>query len=208
MRPRPPRFCGAERLQRRALDEAVARDRHHHLAGLDQALVVLVGDRVDDVGHARARRVPLRAAISSLAHHLHARGRASRGCRADRAIRAATSPISSWILSRSSPVRRCSRSSRMPRACSSVRRTVPSGVMTLPGSSISASSAPISVGRPVALHQRGPRRRGVGARADQPDHLVDIGHRDREADQDVRPVARLDELEARRGGGSLPRGTR
>ncbi len=53
VRPRPPRFCGAERLQRGALDEAVAGEGHDHLAGLDQALVVLVGHAVDDRGQAR-----------------------------------------------------------------------------------------------------------------------------------------------------------
>ena len=41
----------AEGLQRGALDVAVAGDGHHHLAGLDQAFVVLVGVGVGDGGH-------------------------------------------------------------------------------------------------------------------------------------------------------------
>src|SRR5205085_2283778 len=45
--------------------------------------------------------------------------------------------------------------------------------------------------RPVALHQRLTRRVGVTRRADQADHLVDIGDRDGEADQDMSAVARL-----------------
>ena len=56
----------------------------------------------------------------------------------------ATSVISAVIFSRSRPVRRCSRKSRMPRAWASVRRTVFSGVMTLPGSSMRASRAETS----------------------------------------------------------------
>ena len=48
-------------------------------------------------------------------------------------------------------------------------------------------------GRPDAFHQRGARRARVRRRPDQADHFVDIGHRDRQADLDVRRVARLGE---------------
>ncbi len=47
--------------------------------------------------------------------------------------------------------------------------------------------------RPVARHQGLARRIGIGRRPDQPDHLVDIGDRDGEADQDMGAVARLAE---------------
>ncbi len=60
-----------ERLQRRALDEAVARDGHDHLPRLDQALVVLVGRGVHDRGHARRRKLGARRRQLA-AHHLHA----------------------------------------------------------------------------------------------------------------------------------------
>ena len=113
-----------------------------------------------------------------------------------------------WIFSRSSPVRRCRRNSRMPRACSSVRRTVPSALITLPGSSISASSGADIGGRPVARHQRGARGRGVGAGADQADHLVDVGDRDGEPDQQMRAFCAPCSDRSARAAGSPPRGTR
>ena len=47
--------------------------------------------------------------------------------------------------------------------------------------------------RPDPLHQRRPRRAGVRRRSDQADHLVDVGDGDREADLDVRGIARLGE---------------
>ena len=51
------------------------------------------------------------------------------------------------------------------------------------------------MGRPDPAHQSLARRRRVGGGADQPDHLVDIGDRDGEADLDMGAVARLVELE-------------
>ena len=84
----------------------------------------------------------------------------------------------------------------MPRACSSVSRTVPSGAMTLPGSSISASSAPISSAGQSRSINADARRRRVGAGADQPDHFIDIGDGDGEANKVVGAVARLAEFEA------------
>ena len=46
-------------------------------------------------------------------------------------------------------------------------------------------------GRPAPSDQTGARVRRVGRGADQRDDLVDIGDRDQEPDQDVRPLARL-----------------
>ena len=89
----------------------------------------------------------------------------------------------------------------MPRACSSVRRTVPSGGDDVARLVDQRQQRADILGRPVAPHQRDARGRGIGAGADQPDDLVDIGDRDGQADQVVRPVARLAELEAGRGGG-------
>ena len=51
--------------------------------------------------------------------------------------------------------------------------------------------------RPAALHQLLARRLRVRRVADQVDHLVDIGDRDRQADQHMRPVARLAQQELR-----------
>ncbi len=47
------------------------------------------------------------------------------------------------------------------------------------------------LGRPVARHQRLARGALIGRRADEADHLVDVGDRDGEADLDVGGVARL-----------------
>ena len=47
------------------------------------------------------------------------------------------------------------------------------------------------VGRPVARHQLGARRRRIGRVADERDHRVDIGDGDGEAEQGVRALARL-----------------
>ena len=58
-------------------------------------------------------------------------------------------------------------------------------------------------GRPVACEQRLARRGRVGRAAYERDHQVDVGDRDGEADQDVRPVARLAELEDRAPGDDL-----
>ena len=180
--PAPAAVLRAERLQRGALDEAVAGDGHHHLARLDQAFVVLIGQRLDDVGH--ARRGELLARLHQfLAHHFHApRMRAE-----DVQQLADLGRDLVQVLRGSSrapgPVRRCRRISRMPRACSSVRRTVSSALITLPGSSIRASSGADIGGGPVALHQGGACGGGVGAGADQADHLVDVRDRDGEPDQ-------------------------
>ena len=51
--------------------------------------------------------------------------------------------------------------------------------------------------RPVALHQLLARRLRIWRGADQRDDLVDIGDGDGEADQDMRPVARLAQQELR-----------
>ncbi len=51
------------------------------------------------------------------------------------------------------------------------------------------------VGGPVARAQPFPRLVGIGRRADQGDHLVDVGDRNRQAHQHVAAVARLGELE-------------
>ena len=45
--------------------------------------------------------------------------------------------------------------------------------------------------RPVARHEPGARRRRIGGGADERDHLVDVGDRDGERDQRVRPLPRL-----------------
>ena len=58
-------------------------------------------------------------------------------------------------------------------------------LMTLPGSSISASSTPISAAGQSRSISAARAVGGVGARADQADHLVDIVDRDREADQQM-----------------------
>ena len=61
------------------------------------------------------------------------------------------------------------------------------------GSSISVIIASTVPRRPVARHQGFARLVGVLGGADQPDHLVDIGDRDGEPDQDMGAVARLAE---------------
>ena len=141
--PAPAAVLRAERLQRGALDEAVAGDGDHHLARLDQAFVVLVGQRVDDVGHAaarRARRAPWPARRASPPCGADAR----RGSPADRGF-----PRRSWSGRRGSfrvPARSGAAAGfpgcRAP-ARRSGARCCPA-LITLPGSSISASSGAIS----------------------------------------------------------------
>ena len=148
----------------------------------------------------RGEAISLRAAASSSRHHFHAADARAEDVQQFADLSRDLGQLGLDFLALQAG-QACRRSSRMPRACSSVRRTVPSGAMTLPGSSISASSAPISSAgqsRSISADAGGG---GVGAGADQPDDLVDIGDRDREADQLMRPVARLAEVEARRGGG-------
>ena len=61
------------------------------------------------------------------------------------------------------------------------------------GSSISVIIAATSARRPVARHQGLARLIGVRRGADEPDHFVDIAHRNREPDQHMGAVARLAE---------------
>ena len=58
-------------------------------------------------------------------------------------------------------------------------------------------------GRPAALHQLLARRLRVGRMADQLDHLVDIGNRDGQADEHVRPFPRLAQQIFRAAGDDL-----
>ena len=93
------------------------------------------------------------------------------------------------------PGQACRRSSRMPRACSSVSRTVPSGVMTLPGSSISASSAPISpAGQSRSINATRAAAASGLARISRMTSSI-LATAMARPDQIVRPVARLAEIE-------------
>ena len=62
---------------------------------------------------------------------------------------------------------------------------------------------PDIAGRPAPSDETGARVRRVGRGADQRDDLVDIGDRDQEADQDVRPLARLVQQVGRAPGDDL-----
>ena len=53
------------------------------------------------------------------------------------------------------------------------------------------------VGRPLALHQLVARLGGVLRGTDEPDHLIDVGDRDGEANQNVRTIARFAEPDGR-----------
>ena len=129
----PAAVLRAERLQRRALDEAVARDASPP-SGRARSGSRRPGRRRAStiVGHAAARRS--RRAPAAVP-------RASPPCAADataedvqqladpRRDLGQSPPGSSRAPARSGAA---AADSRMPRACSSVSRTVPSGVMTLP----------------------------------------------------------------------------
>ena len=69
------------------------------------------------------------------------------------------------------------------------------GDHAVPGSSIRAISGPTSPAGQARAISWLARRLRIGRGADQGDHLVDIGHRDGEAEQHVGPVPRLAELE-------------
>jgi hypothetical protein len=57
--------------------------------------------------------------------------------------------------------------------------------------------------RPLPRQQRGARLGGRGGAADDADDLIEVRHRDDEAEQDVRPLARLGELELGAAGDHL-----
>ena len=101
------------------------------------------------------------------------------------------------ISSRPRPVRRESVSARIARACSSVSRTLgrrPS-ISVVRGSAISSISGIMS---PTGQSRPTSRSRASAGSFDERmmcDHLVDVGHGDGQADQDVAAVARLGELE-------------
>ena len=102
---------------------------------------------------------------------------------------------SSLISSRPSAVRRCRRRSRIALVCSAVSLAVPADDTRWRGSSISAiSSAAVLAGHSRSINLS---RASLASfeRADQLDHLVDVGDRDGETDQDVGAVARLAEPE-------------
>ena len=88
----------------------------------------------------------------------------------------------------------------MPRACTSVRRTrlsPPAPVVTiLPWSSMRGEQRHHVAGRPVDRHEGEARRRRIGAGANEPDHFIDVRNRDRVADQQMRALASLGEIEA------------
>ena len=81
----------------------------------------------------------------------------------------------------------------MALACSSDSRVVPAADTLWRGSSISVTMAATSFAGQSRVHQLLARLVGVLGAADELDHLVDIGDRDGEADQDVGAIARLAE---------------
>ena len=206
VRPRPPRFCARNVSSVRALDEAVAGDGDHHLARLDQALVVLVGQRVDDVGHAAAWPAP-RAPWPVRRASPPCGADARPGCPAGRGFpRRSRSGRrgSSRAPARSGVAAGCP-GCRAPARRSGAR--CPPGLITLPGSSISASSGPISAA--------GQSRAISAARAAAASGLARISRITSSMSATamarptklVRAVARLAPARTGRGAGSLPRGS-
>jgi hypothetical protein len=185
VRPRPPRFCA-----RKVSSEV-------RLMKPSRVMVTTIwpgsirlrrpGRRPSAMSVIRGEAI-LRGRDQFLAHHLHAARRADDVQQVP--ICSATSVSSAWILSRSRPVRRCRRSSRMPRACSSVSARCRRRMM-LPGI-VDQRQQRRRRPRPASRGPSAPRAPcGIRAGADHPDHLIDIGDRDGQADQQMRPVARL-----------------
>ena len=190
----------AERGQGHALDPALVGDGDDHVLALDQVLDVEVGLGLEvDEGAARGVEQFLDLRAARLASP-RAAARASAGSAAARRSSCAISCSSSVSLSRSSAVRRCRRSSRIAFACSSDSRSRRRDRRR--GLALLDLDQPISgsdVGqRPGARHQARPAppagRRRRGSAAITSSMLATATH---EADDDVRPLARLGEVEGR-----------
>ena len=148
----------AEDFQRRALDEAVARNGDDHLPGLDQAFIVLVGG-ASAMAVRRGEAISSRTRASSSRMTSMRRGRLAMMSRRS-VILAATSL---QVRRRSSRARGRSgaagASSRMPRAWVSVKIDSIIDDQSCLRSSISASRGSHVAGRPGARHQRRTRGR-------------------------------------------------
>ncbi len=141
VRPRPPRFCwrnrsSAVRLMKpsRVMVTTIwpgSTSASSSWSATKSTMAVIRGEAISS-----------RTAASSSRMTSRRRGRLPR-ISSSSVISPATSDRSAWIFSRSSPVSRARRRSRMPRAWVSVSRTLPSSTR-LPLSSTSASSGTMS----------------------------------------------------------------
>ena len=178
-----------EGVERRALHVAVARQGDHHQPGLDQALVVEVGDALHDLG--QPRRGDLRAdGAELLRHHLQAAGAAAEDLQqlADAAgdlLQLRRDLVALQAGEALQGQRQDAAGLRVRQPHRAVGGHDVAGVLHQGEQGVDIA------GRPGARHQRGAGLRRVAARADQADHLVDVGDRDGEADQQVPALPRL-----------------
>ena len=182
----------AEDIERRPLDETIPRDRHHHLPRLDQALIVLVRHAVDDLRQAwRRDLVPHRHQL--LAHNLepadpavqHLQQRPDFG----RDLRQIGLDL---LLFEPCEARQAQLQNTAGLRLRQADGAVDDGVAHV----IDQAEQHADVSRrPGGGHQRGAGAGGIWTCADHADDLVDIGHRDRQTHQDMRPVPRLVQIE-------------
>ncbi len=187
----PAAILRAIRLERRALDEAVARDGHHHLARLDQALVVLVRRIIHDRGETRRRNLAAHS-HQLVAHDLHATRPAGDN------LQQLTNALGNLAQFRSDLLGLQPGKPLQPQLQDTTRLRLRQ-THTVFDDDVAAivdqrQQSRHVAGRPVARHQCRARGRRIGARAYQPDYLVDIGDRNRQPDQQMRPLARLGQL--------------
>ena len=184
----------AERLQRRALDVAVAGQRDDHHPRLDQALVVHVADGIEDLRHPRRRDLGADS-DQFLGHHLHAADAAAKDVQQRRDALADLGQLGGDLVALQSgqPVQRQRQDAAGLRIRQSHRAFVGDDVARVLHQRQQRADI---AGGPVAAHQRGAGRGRVRAGADDADDLVDIGHRDGQADQQMAAFPRLVQPEA------------
>ena len=191
--------------ERHALDVAEMRDGHDHVLALDQVLVLDLVDLLDDLGAARRGEVLLHLGELLLDDRLDARARAQ-----DVEI---VGDLGGELVELVLDLVAAERGQALQAQVEDrARLHVGEPVGAVGGELVARIVDQLDqrrdvLRRPVARHQRFARLVGVLRGADRADHLVDIGDRDREADQHMGAVARLVEAELGAAGDDLLRGT-
>ena len=186
----PLRAIGRER---HALDVAAVAHQHDHVLALDEILVVHVGVAVEDLGAARIGEVGphLDELVADDAHEARARTQ-------DVEIvgdlgRELLQRLGDLVAAERSEAREPQFEDRARLRFGEADRAV--GVERMARIGDERDQGRHVARRPQPVHQRCARRRRIGRGADEADHLVDVGDRDREADLGMRVVAGLREQE-------------
>ena len=184
---------GAIGRQRHALGVARMRHGHHHVLALDQVLVLDLAFLLDDDGPARRAELLLHLGQLGLDDRLDAGARAQDVEIVGDLDRELVELLGDFLASERGQALQAQVEDgfgllhRQPRGA--VRRQRVAGIVDQRDH---GGDVPR---RPVTRHQGVARGGRIGRGADDADDLVDIGDRDREADQDMGAVARLVEQE-------------